>query len=297
MAEPVTTARALDPDAVARVLRRADAAPWLHGEVARRMAERLRLIRLQPEHVIDWWGRLGAGGDELAKAYPAARRTVVEPTPALVAASIAAAKKPWWSLRGPAVQVRSDAALAPLHGSAQLLWSNMVLHAELDPPALFERWRDLLRIDGVVMFSCLGPGTLRQLRALYAEMGWGRATPGFVDMHDLGDMLVHAGFADPVMDQETIELRWATPQALLAELRTLGANAAPDRFAGCRTSRWRQRLVDSLAATAGADGKIGLSFEVAYGHAFKGAPKLRAGEPVVIGLEDLRAMARTPRPD
>ena len=78
------------------------------------------------------------------------------------------------------------------------------------------------------MFSCLGPGTLRELRALYQRLGWPAPTPDFIDMHDLGDMLVHAGFADPVMDQETLTLQLADmPQALLAELRSLGGNAAP----------------------------------------------------------------------
>ena len=69
--------------------------------------------------------------------------------------------------------------------------------------ALFERWQRALAVDGFVMFSCLGPGTLRELRALYARLGWRAPAQDFIDMHDLGDMLVHAGFADPVMDQES----------------------------------------------------------------------------------------------
>jgi malonyl-CoA O-methyltransferase len=149
-----------------------------------------------------------------------------------------------------------------------------------------------LRADGFVMFSCLGPGTLRELRALYAELGWPAATPGFIDMHDLGDMLVQAGFADPVMDQETLTLRWSNPAALLAELRTLGGNTAPDRFKALRTPRWRARLERGLESLAAPDGTIGLSFEVAYGHAFKAAPRLQAGE-TTVSLDDMRAMVRT----
>ena len=95
-----------------------------------------------------------------------------------------------------------DAAI----GRAQLVWANMVLHLVIDPPALFARWHRLLEVDGVAVFSCLGPGTLRELRELYAGAGWPTPTPGFIDMHDLGDMMVDAGFADPVLDQETITL-------------------------------------------------------------------------------------------
>ncbi len=142
------------------------------------------------------------------------------------------------------------------------------------------------------MFSCLGPGTLRELRTLYARCGWPAPTPGFVDMHDLGDMLVQAGFADPVMDQETLTLRWATPRALLAELRGLGGNTAPDRTPGLRTPRWQAQLERELESIAAPDGTIGLTFEVAYGHAFKAAPRLRAGEATTVSLDEMRAMVR-----
>jgi malonyl-CoA O-methyltransferase len=169
----------------------------------------------------------------------------------------------------------------------------MMLHAVVDPTALIARWQQLLRADGFVMFSCLGPGTLRELRTLYDRLGWPAPTPGFVDMHDFGDMLVHAGFADPVMDQETLTLRWSSPRALLAELRALGGNTAPDRASGLRTPRWRARLERELESLAAPDGTLGLSFEVAYGHAFKAAPRLRAGEQTIVSLDDMRAMVRS----
>ncbi len=151
----------------------------------------------------------------------------------------------------------------------------------------------MLEVDGVVIFSCLGPGTLGELRRLYAKLGWPAPTPAFVDMHDLGDMLVHAGFADPVLDQETLTLHWASAQELLAELRTLGVNAAPDRYAGLRTPRWRNRLLAELRGLAGADGRLRLSFEVAYGHAFKAAPRIRKNDPTLVSLADMRALVRS----
>ena len=66
-------ARRLDVVAVNAALRRmarAPEAPWLHSEVARRMAEKLQVILLKPELVLDWWGFLGAGGGALEQAYP-----------------------------------------------------------------------------------------------------------------------------------------------------------------------------------------------------------------------------------
>ncbi|HET6599307.1 MAG TPA: biotin synthase [Burkholderiaceae bacterium] len=292
-------ARRLDAVAVAAALRRLARAPepaWLHGEVARRMAERLEIVRLKPDLILDWGGELGASGPLLQRAYPKARRIVVEPDAHWAERSRAATKSGWWPARrwGATVEVMTQADELP--ASAQLIWSNMALHAVVDPPLVFERWQRLLRVGGFVMFSCLGPDTLRELRAIYERLGWPAPTPGFVDMHDLGDMMTQAGFADPVMDQETLTLRYASAQAALDELRTLGGNTAPDRMQGLRTPRWRRQLERELDALKGADGKLGLSFEVAYGHAFKAAPRLRVGEATTVSLEDMRAMVRSGRP-
>ncbi|HEY2135127.1 MAG TPA: hypothetical protein VGH49_04525, partial [Xanthobacteraceae bacterium] len=138
--------------------------------------------------------------------------------------------------------------------------------------------------------------TLRELRELYAASGWPQPTPGFIDMHDLGDMLVDAGFADPVLDQETIQLRWQSAEALLAELRQLGGNTHPDRHPALRTPAWRRRLLAALAERADKNGSIGLAVEVAYGHGFKPPPRLRADAPVSVSLDDMRAMVRRRRP-
>ena len=288
--------RRLDAVAVAamrRRLTRAPEPPWLHREVARRMDERLAPMRIQPARIIDWGSRLGGGEPVLRARYPKAKIVAVEVDAIEVDRRIAA-RKPWWPFGAAAVELhRADESDAQI-GRAQLVWSNMTLHGVVDPPALLARWHRWLDVDGVAVLSCLGPGTLRELRELYAAAGWPAPTPGFIDMHDLGDMLVAGGFADPVMDQETLTLSWPDAEALLRELRQIGGNAAPDRFAGLRTPRWRRRLVAELAARAGADGRISMSFEVAYGHGFKAAPRGRAGEPVTVSLDDMRAMVRRP---
>lgn len=288
-----STRRPLDERALAHTLgrlRRAAQPPWLHAEAARRMAERLPVIRTRPEVVVDWWSALGASRDALAGAYPRARHVAVEPV-------VAAAARPWWSprrwsARGPE-PIAEDAV--PDDG-AQLVWANMVLHWCADPVRLMTAWRRALEVDGFLMFSTLGPGTLEALGALYRRAGWPAPFAPFVDMHDLGDMLVEAGFADPVMDQETLTLTWPDAAAALAELRTLGGNVGSARFAGLRTPRWRQRLQAALAeATADADGRPALRFEIVYGHAFKPQPRLRAGGETRVSVDQLRAMARTGR--
>jgi malonyl-CoA O-methyltransferase len=292
---PSSTLRAVDEVALwhaAERLRRAPEAPWLHREVARRMAERLAIVKMQPACVLDWWAGVGAGRGELVRAYPRARRLAVElhPDPAPM--------PPWWSARrwsGGADPALAETDVAP--GTAQLVWANMMLHAVADPGATIQRWQQALAVDGFLMFSTLGPGTLPELRSLYAEAGWGPAMAPLVDMHDLGDMLVAAGFADPVMDQEWVTLTWPDAAAALTELRGLGGNVAPGRHPGLRTPRWRNLLLEGLAATAQrrADGRVGLSFEIVYGHAFKPVPRARLASESRVALDDFRAMTRRAR--
>jgi malonyl-CoA O-methyltransferase len=295
-----TTARAIDRAALRRwQQRQAQAAepPWLHGEVARRMAERLQIMKRVPTVVIDWWSRGGAGSELLRAAYPKAQQLRVEPAAVMQRPK---AVSPWWS----AQRWRNDAAVAESNvpdGQAQVLWANMMLHAVADPGALFTQWRKALSMEGFVMFSTLGPDTLKTLRQTYREAGWGVPHAPFVDMHDLGDMLVRAGFADPVMDQEVLRLTWATPDALLTELRGLGLNADPARCAGLRTPRWRARLGAALAEHAqqenGADGRIALEFEIVYGHAFNPPPRVAVTGETRLSAADLQRMARTGRND
>jgi malonyl-CoA O-methyltransferase len=274
---------------------RSGGVPWLHGEIARRLVERLAPIRAAPGRIVEWWAGPGGGDDLLRATYPRAERIAVEPDSAWAARRRAAERRPWWSLGSAGVTVVDETATDAAIGRAQLVWANMALHFVVDPPALFARWHALLDIDGVAVFSCLGPGTLRELRDLYADHAWGTPTPGYIDMHDLGDMLVAAGFADPVLDQETITLRWESAEAALAELRRLGGNTAPHRHRGLRTPAWRARLLAALQERADVDGSIGLSVEVAYGHGFKPAPRLRDDAPATFSLDEMRAMVRRPR--
>ena len=269
--------------------------PWLHEEAARRMAERLPLIRRQPAVLLDCSGPLGGSASLLQAAYPTARHLAVgmpgQTPPAPV-------RKSWWAFgRKPATPVETVRPEEIGPGLADLLWSNMALHLAADPQALFAAWHRVLAVDGFLMFSTLGPGTMRTLRELFVEAGWGEAFAPFVDMHDLGDMLVEAGFADPVMDQETLTLTWPDAGRLLAELRGLGGNMAAGRMPGLRTPRWRAQLRHALGERLlrPADGRLALEFEVVYGHAFRPLPRARVAAETALPLDDLRAMVRQRR--
>jgi malonyl-CoA O-methyltransferase len=154
-------------------------------------------------------------------------------------------------------------------------------------------WHGQLAIDGFLMCSGLGPDTARELRTLFRELGWPLPTIDFIDMHDLGDALLQAGFADPVMDMERITLTWATPEAMLQELRTWGGNVAHGRMAGLRTPRWRRRLLQVLTERLmRPDGRLGMTVELLYGHAIKPAPRHLLASETRVSVDDMRRMVR-----
>ncbi|WCT23479.1 class I SAM-dependent methyltransferase [Acidovorax temperans] len=284
----------IDPTAAARWHESAPAlSPWLHEEVARRMEDRLQWIRQAPAAWCHWEAvRGGLEGHALVSArYPKARCCVVETTRKAREAASQALSKPWWS-RWTGEQVRLE---MPDEGAVQMLWANMVLHMVADPQALMAQWHRALAVDGYLMFSCLGPDTAKELRAVYADMGWPPAGHAFTDMHDWGDMLVQAGFAEPVMDMERITLTFATPQRLVEELRELGCNLHPDRFAALRGRAWREQLYKALEQRLidrSGSGQLSLTFEIIYGHAFKPAPRVRVSSSSAVSLSDMRAMLR-----
>ena len=263
--------------------------PWLHEEVGRRMEDRLQWIRMQPAVWADWEPvRGGLKAHALVDArYREAECLVAAARPAGTRDALKTIARPWWrriGARAPVIGALPD-------GKAHMLWANMALHLSSDPQTLIAQWQRALAVDGFLMFSCLGPDSLRELRQLYRTMGWPPPAHEFTDMHDWGDMLVAAGFAEPVMDMERITLTWDSPVKLLGELAQLGSNLHPRRFQALRGRRWRKELEAALVSElGGVDGRLALTFEIIYGHALKPAPRVRISSESAVSLADMRVL-------
>jgi malonyl-CoA O-methyltransferase len=117
------------------------------------------------------------------------------------------------------------------------------------------------------------------------------------DMHDWGDMLLEAGFAQPVMDMERITLTYANAEDMLTDLRSLGRNTRSDRFAACRGKAWRGAwlaAVEKWGERSASEGRLQLTFEVIYGHAIKPLPRVPMAAQSAVSLGDMRAMLGRP---
>jgi malonyl-CoA O-methyltransferase len=261
-------------------------------EVMGRLIDRLDYIHLAPSRVLDVG--CGAGGSRalFSRRFPRARWVGVDFSMPM----LRAADTTRWSLtswferaRGHGSQrVCAEVAHLPFADATfDLVFSNLMLHWHPQPHSVFPEWKRVLAVDGLLLFSCFGPDTLQELRAACAEsLGHSRPMP-FIDMHDFGDMMVAAGFATPVMDVETIRLTYASARELLVEARALGGNPRDDRARGLVAGKRGRALLAALDRRRDASGRIPLTFEVAYGHAWKPAPK--SATQSVISLDRLRA--------
>lgn len=262
------------------------------------MQDRLQWICRTPKIWCDWHPVRGGMQTHalVAQRYPQAQVYVVESSPRMQALAQSHWAKPWWN---PARWAGSRTMVElPAAGSVDMLWANMLLHHQAQPMQMLQAWHQALAVDGFVMFSCLGPDTVKELRALYTQLGWPAAGHSYTDMHDWGDMLVQAGFAEPVMDMETITLTFATPERLLQELRELGCNLHPQRFAGLRGKAWLAQLhaaLDTHLRVDSSEGQLAVTFELVYGHAFKPAPRVAVDAESAVSLEQMRRMLKQGR--
>ena len=259
------------------------------------MHERLELVKIAPQRVLD--AGCGAGADLglLQKDFPAAQIVGLDAAPAMVNAAQApasrlAALNQFLARLLPAKAgidlLCGDFSNLPLKGNAiDLVWSNLALHWHPQPDRVFAEWRRVLRVDGLLMFSCFGPDTFKELKTAFAEADSAPHALPFVDMHDFGDMLVDVGFSTPVLDMETITVTYATLDALLADVRAWGGNPLMTRRRALMGKAAWQRMLGALEQARRPDGKLGLTFEIIYGHAFRPAPRLTSGGDTIIRFD------------
>ena len=262
---------------------RYDEVAVLQREIGGRMLERLDVVRLQPQTVLDVGAGTGFSTEGLLRRYPKAR--VIALDFALPMLRHAQRKGRW--LRRPRC-LCADAECLPLaDGTVDLLYSNVTLQWCNDLENTFREFLRVLRPGGLLMFTTFGPDTLRELRAAWARADGHSHVSRFPDMHDLGDSLVRARFADPVMDMERMTLTYLEVADLMRDLKLLGAhNATNDRPRGL-TGKGRLQAMTRAYDALRVDGRLPASYEVVYGHAWAPEQKPLA-DGVAVPVESIR---------
>jgi malonyl-CoA O-methyltransferase len=197
----------------------------------------------------------------------------------------------------PFERVCADAQVLPLKDvSVDLIVSNLMLQW-CDPDAVFAEFRRVLRPQGLLSFSALGPDTLRELRSAWQQVDAHSHVHQFIDMHDLGDALVRNGFAAPVLDVERITLQYLDVRKVAADLKATGAhNSTAARARGLTTPR-KFAAMQAAYEQFRQDGRLPATYEVVFAHAWVPAQSARRGpaEPTSVSLEEIKRKLRARR--
>jgi malonyl-CoA O-methyltransferase len=283
--------------AFARAAASYDAAAVLQREIADRLMERLEYIRITPARILDLGCGTGYVTHRLAKRYRHAQLLGLD-----LAQPMAHAARRRNTPRLPFALGRqlgrcrfviADAELLPLADhSMDMIVSSLTLQW-CDPDRVFRECRRVLKPGGLFLFTTFGPDTLKELRAAWRTVDNRVHVHDFIDMHDLGDALVRARFADPVMDVEHLTLTYPEVNNLLRELKAIGAhNAAATRASTLTGQQHFARFRDAYERFRRPDGRLPASYEVVYGHAWTPLHDSRqtqqADGSVAVPLDSLR---------
>ena len=245
----------------------------LQHEVLQRMMSRLDLVALKPQAILDAGCGTGLGGRSLAKHYKKTRITSLDFAPPML--QQVRSQQSWLSkVLNPQMLVCGDIEAMPIQNASQdLVWSNLALQWCNDLDGAFSEMHRVLRPEGLLMFSTFGPDTLKELRQSASVDGRTHVSR-FIDMHDIGDALIRAGFSAPVMDVEYFTLTYESAIAVMRDLKAIGAhNATQGRPHGLQGRAFLQSLSAQYERFRQTDGKLPATYEVVYGHAWKPQPK------------------------
>jgi malonyl-CoA O-methyltransferase len=269
-AVPGIDAHRLDKARVRRLAARAaahyDAAAWLPRRVADALVEHLQPVRIRPARILDVGAGTGICTRRLARLYPSARIIAVDC--AMPMLRQARGRRPR-GFAGRALACGDAEALPLADASVDLLVSSLMLPSCPSPEAALAEFQRVLEPGGLLMFSSLGPDTLRELRASWTAVDAHVHVHAFFDMHDLGDALMRAGLRDVVMDTERITAEYRDVRTLFGELKQLGASNAAR---GCRaglTTPARLAAMTAAYERQRRGARLPASFEIVFGHAWR----------------------------
>jgi malonyl-CoA O-methyltransferase len=267
---------ALDRHALARAFDRAgaryDAAALLQQRVRAELLERLQFFALEPHTILDLGAGTCRGALELRRRFARARIIAVDIAPGMLRA---APRVPW--LRRRFERVCADACALPLASrSVDLVFSNLMLQWCDRPGLVFRELARVLKPGAVLVFSSFGPDTLKELRLAWESVDDAIHVSQFPDMPQLGDALMHAGLAEPVIDAEPQRLLYPDVHALMRELKLIGARNAASLRPRALTGRGRMQRMISAYETQRTAAGLPATFEVIFGAAFGAADSHQA---------------------
>lgn len=239
-----------------------DDADFVHAVTREGLIGRLEPLILEARRILDLGSATGSTGRLLRRRFRRAHIVSLDASHSMAARALAGR-----GLFSRASALQADANRLPFADAVfDLVVANQLLPWLPDPRAAFAEVARVLRPGGVFAFATLGPDSLQELRRAWAGIDDAAHVHGFADMHDIGDSIVQAGLADPVLDVDRLVVNYEDADRLFSDLADAGArNALPDRPQGLMGRRRFVAMRSALVDAAG-DGRIVLDLELVYGH-------------------------------
>lgn len=253
---------------------------FIHRHAARGLYDRMSPMLVGVRTILDAGSATGAATRELLKLHRGSQVIRLDHSfNMLKHARKRHSGLAWFSRDSGVSEVQADAVLLPLRtGSIDLVFANMLMPWIADLAAFFAEVGRVLRKDGLFVFSSLGPDSLLELRRAWRAVDDGEHVNAFIDMHDVGDALLHAGLREPVLDTDYLTLKYRNAEGLIADLNRAGARNCLARRKMSLTGRGRFSEMETALNSSIKDGELPIRLELVFGHAWGGGPRPTPGE-------------------
>jgi malonyl-CoA O-methyltransferase len=254
-----------------------ESASGLQARVAAELLERLAAFDFTPAVVLDLGAGTGRVTRELKRRYRRALVIALDLSPGMLREA-RRHQLPWRRFE----RVCADAMRLPLaDASVDVVFSSLMLQWCEPLSAALGEVRRVLKPEGFFAFSTFGPDTLNELRTAWASADGYNHVNRFIDVHDVGDALVHAGLMEPVLDVDRVTVDYADVLALMRDLKSIGAHNVTAGRPRALAGRARLKRVEEAYESFRRDGRLPATYEIIYGASW-GAVGRRAA-PAIAG--------------
>jgi len=237
---------------------------FLQSEIANRLAEKLKVISIKPQTIIDLGSGTGLLSNKTAEIFPNANLICVD----FAQQSLLKNSQN--------LKVCANAYELPFaSNSVDFIVSNLMMQWCPDLKALFNECFRVLKPEGLILFTTFGPDTLKELKRSWSAVDSSAHVNNFIDMHDIGDQMLQSGFQSPIMEMENITLTYEKVLDLMHDLKSIGAQNVGSRSKAL-TGKTKFKKMIEMYESYRSDGKLPATYEVIYGHAWKNENKLGA---------------------